>query len=87
MAIKKHYDAFVGKFVSGENEDSTLPLAEAGESASAAEFVADGSPVDHDGVMVESVSESEIVSDAVITPLSSDTARGSSEMIVLWAHQ
>ena len=67
MGIKKHYDAFVGKFVSGENEDSTLPLAEAGESASAAEFVADGSPVDHDGVMVESVSESEIVSDAVIT--------------------
>ncbi len=67
MGIKKHYDEFVGKFVSGENEDSTLPLAEAGESASAAEFVADGSPVDHDGVMVESVSESEIVSDAVIT--------------------
>ena len=67
MGIKKHYDEFVGKFVSGENEDSTLPLAEAGESASAAEFVADGSPVDHDGVVMESVSESTIASDSVIT--------------------
>ena len=67
MGIKKHYDAFVGKFVSGENEDSTLPLAEASESASAAEFVADGSPVDHDGVEMESVSENAIASDAVIT--------------------
>mgnify|MGYP004170170743 CR=1 FL=1 len=28
-----------------------------------------------------------LVSDAVITPLSSDTARGSSEMIVLGVHQ
>ena len=42
MSIKKHYDAFVGKFMGDENEDSTLPYAEAGESASDAEFAVDG---------------------------------------------
>ena len=67
MGIKKHYDEFVGKFVSGENEDSTLPHVEAGESASAAEIVADGTTLDHDNSVIEPVSESEIVSDAVIT--------------------
>ena len=67
MGIKKHYDEFVGKFVSGENEDSTLPHLEAGESASAAEFVADRSPLAHDSVAIDSVSESAIAPDAVIT--------------------
>ena len=64
---KKHYDAFVGKFVSGENEDSTLPHVEVSESASAAEFVADGSPFDHESVEIEPVSESVVAPDAVIT--------------------
>ena len=67
MGIKKHYDAFVGKFVSGENEDSTLPHVEVSESASAAEFVADGSPFDHESVEIEPVSESVVAPDAVIT--------------------
>ena len=67
MGIKKHYDAFVGKFVSGEHEDSTLPHVEASESASAAEFVADRSLLDHDSVAIELVSESAIAPDAVIT--------------------
>ena len=31
MSIKKHYDAFVGKFMGDENEDSTLPYSQAGE--------------------------------------------------------
>ena len=65
MSIKKHYDAFVGKFMSGESEDSTLPHVEAGESASATEFVADGSPPDHDSVAIEPVSESAIVPNSV----------------------
>ena len=68
MGIKKHYDAFVGKFVSGENnEDSTLPHVEAGELASTTEFVADELLLDHDSVAIESVSESVIAPDSVIT--------------------
>ena len=67
MSIKKHYDAFVGKFMGGENEDSTLPHVEAGESDSATEFVADGSTLDHDSVAIEPVSESTIAPDAVVT--------------------
>ena len=68
MGIKKHYDAFVGKFMGGENEDSTLPYAEAGESASAAEFAEDGSSLDHDSAVIEPVSEGAIAPDTVITP-------------------
>ena len=67
MGIKKHYDAFVGKFMGGENEDSTLPHVEAGESDSAAEIVADGSTLDHDSVAIEPVSERAIAPDAVVT--------------------
>ena len=72
MGIKKHYDAFVGKFVSGENEDSTLSYAEAGESASAAEFAEDGSSLDHDSAVIEHVSEGAIAPDTVITPTDAD---------------
>ena len=68
MGIKKHYDAFVGKFMGGENEDSTLSYAEVGESASAAEFVEDGSSLDHDSAVIEPVSEGAIAPDTVITP-------------------
>ena len=67
MGIKKHYDEFVGKFVSGENEDSTLPDVEAGQSVSATEFVADRSPPSHDSVAIEPVSGSAIAPDAVMT--------------------
>ena len=68
MNIKKHYDAFVGKFMGGENKDSTLSYAEVGESASAAEFVEDGSSLDHDSAVIEPVSEGAIAPDTVITP-------------------
>jgi len=68
MGIKKHYDAFVGKFMGGENEDSTLSYAEVGESASAAEFAEDGSSLDHDSAVIEPVSEGVIAPDTVITP-------------------
>ena len=68
MGIKKHYDAFVGKFMGGENEDSTLSYAEVGESASAAEFAEDGSSLDHDSAVIEPVSEGAIAPDTVITP-------------------
>jgi len=68
MNIKKHYDAFVGKFMGGENEDSTLSYAEVGESASAAEFAEDGSSLDHDSAVIEPVSEGAIAPDTVITP-------------------
>ena len=68
MDIKKHYDAFVGKFMGGENEDSTLSYAEVGESASAAEFAEDGSSLDHDSAVIEPVSEGAIAPDTVITP-------------------
>ena len=72
MGIKKHYDAFVGKFMDGENEDSTLPYAEAGESASAAEFAVDGSTLDHDSAVIEPVSEGAITPDTVITRTDTD---------------
>ena len=36
MGIKKHYDAFVGKFMSGEDEDLKLPDIENSESESVA---------------------------------------------------
>ena len=72
MGIKKHYDAFVGKFMGGENEDSTLPNAEAGESASAAEFAVDGSTLDHDSAVIEPVSEGAITPDTVITRTDAD---------------
>lgn len=72
MSIKKHYDAFVGKFMGGENEDSTLPYAQAGESASAAEFAVDGSSLDHDSPVIEPVSEGAITPDTVITRTDSD---------------
>ena len=68
MGIKKHYDAFVGKFMGGENEDSTLSYAEVGESASAAEFAEDGSSLDHNSAVIEPVSEGAIAPDTVITP-------------------
>ena len=68
MGIKKHYDAFVGKFMGGENEDSTLSYAEVGESVSAAEFAEDGSSLDHDSAVIEPVSEGAIAPDTVITP-------------------
>ena len=72
MSIKKHYDSFVGKFMGGENEDSTLPYAEAGESASDAEFAVDGSSLDHDSAAIEPVSEGAIVPDTVITRTDAD---------------
>ena len=71
MRIKKHYDAFVGKFLGGENEDSKLPYAEAGESASDTEFAVDGSSLAHDSAVIEPVSEGAIIPDTVITPLMS----------------
>ena len=81
MGIKKHYDAFVGKFVSGENEDETLPH-EVGASAGTPEFVVDGSSLDHDGVAIESVSETAIAPDTVITSSNAeqDTNREESEL-------
>jgi len=72
MSIKKHYDAFVGKFMGGENEDSILPYAQAGESASAAEFAVDGSSLDHDSAVIEPVSEGAITPDTVITRTDAD---------------
>ena len=72
MSIKKHYDAFVGKFMDGENEDSTQPNAEAGESASDAEFAVDGSALAHDSAVIEPVSEGAITPDTVITRTDAD---------------
>jgi len=72
MSIKKHYDAFVGKFMGGENEDSTLPYAEAGESASDAEFAVDGSSLAHDNAVIEPVSEGAITPGTVITRTDAD---------------
>jgi FeS assembly SUF system protein len=72
MSIKKHYDAFVGKFMGGENEDSILPYAQAGESASAAEFAVDGSSLDHDSAVIEPVSKGAITPDTVITRTDAD---------------
>jgi len=72
MSIKKHYDAFVGKFMGGENEDSILPYAQAGESASDAEFVVDGSSLAHDNAVIEPVSEGAITPDTVITRTDAD---------------
>jgi len=72
MSIKKHYDAFVGKFMGGENEDSTLPYAQAGESVSDAEFAVDGSSLAHDNAVIEPVSEGAITPDTVITRTDAD---------------
>ena len=72
MSIKKNYDAFVGKFMDGENEDSTLPYVEAGESASDAEFAVDGSSLAHDNAVIEPVSEGAITPDTVITRTDAD---------------
>ncbi|MDK2753375.1 MAG: DUF59 domain-containing protein [Gammaproteobacteria bacterium] len=72
MSIKKHYDAFVGKFMGDENEDSTLPYAQAGESASDAEFAVDGSSLAHDNAEIEPVSEGVITPDTVITRTDAD---------------
>ena len=72
MSIKKNYDAFVGKFMGGENEDSTLPYAQAGESASDAEFAVDGSSLAHDNAVIEPVSEGAITPDTVITRTDAD---------------
>lgn len=72
MSIKKHYDAFVGKFMGGENEDSTLPYAQAGESASDAEFAVDGSSLAHDNAVIEPVLEGAITPDTVITRTDAD---------------
>lgn len=72
MSIKKHYDAFVGKFMGGENEDSILPYAQAGESASDAEFAVDGSSLAHDNAVIEPVSEGAITPDTVITRTDAD---------------
>jgi FeS assembly SUF system protein len=72
MSIKKHYDAFVGKFMGGENEDSTLPYVQAGESASDAEFAVDGSSLAHDNAVIEPVSEGAITPDTVITRTDAD---------------
>lgn len=72
MSIKKHYDAFVGKFLGGENKESTLPYAEAGESASDAEFAVDGSSLDHDSAEIEPISEGAITPDTVITRTDAD---------------
>ena len=79
MGIKKHYDAFVGKFMSGENEDSTVPHVEAAESASSVEFAADGSPLDHDNLAIEPVSEGAIAPDTVITSTSTDAKQDTNE--------
>jgi FeS assembly SUF system protein len=82
MSIKKHYDAFVGKFMGGENEDSIQPYAQAGESASDAEFVVDGSSLAHDNAMIEPVSEGAITPDTVIsrTDADQDPAEPESEL-------
>ena len=72
MSVKKHYDAFVGKFMGGENEDSTLPYAQAGESASDAEFAVDGSSLAHDNAVIEPVLEGAITPDTVITRTDAD---------------
>ena len=72
MSIKKHYDASVGKFMGGEYEDSTLPYAQAGESASDAEFAVDGSSLAHDNAVIEPVSEGAITPDTVITRTDAD---------------
>ena len=72
MSIKKHYDAFVGKFMGGENEDSILPYAQAGESASAAEFAVDGLSLDHDSAVIEPGSKGAITPDTVITRTDAD---------------
>ena len=72
MSINKHYDAFVGKFMGGENEDSILPYAQAGESASDAEFAVDGSSLAHDNAVIEPVSEGAITPDTVITRTDAD---------------
>ena len=72
MSIKKHYDSFVRKFMGGENEDSTLPYAQAGESASDAEFAVDGSSLAHDNAVIEPVSEGAITPDTVITRTDAD---------------
>jgi len=72
MGIKKNYDAFVRKFMGDENEDSTLPYAEAGESASDAEFAVDGSSLAHDNAVIEPVSEGAITPDTVITRTDAD---------------
>ena len=72
MSIKKNYDAFVGKFMGGENEDSTLPYAQAGESVSDAEFAVDGSSLAHDNAVIEPVSEGAITPDTVITRTDAD---------------
>jgi FeS assembly SUF system protein len=72
MSIKKNYDAFVGKFMGGENEDSTLPYAQAGESASDAEFAVDGSSLAHDNAVIEPVLEGAITPDTVITRTDAD---------------
>ena len=72
MSIKKHYDAFVGKFMGDENEDSTLPYAQAGESASDAEFAVDESSLAHDNAVIEPVSEGAITPDTVITRTDAD---------------
>ena len=72
MSIKKHYDAFVGKFMGGANEDSTLPYAKTGESASDAEFAVDGSSLANDSVVIEPVSEGPITPDTVITCTDAD---------------
>ena len=72
MSIKKHYDAFVGKFMGGENEDSTLPYGEAGESVSDAGFAVDGSSLAHDSAAIEPVSEGATTPDTVITRTDAD---------------
>jgi len=72
MSINKYYDAFVGKFMGGENEDSIPPYAQAGESASDAEFVVDGSSLAHDNAVIEPVSEGAITPDTVITRTDAD---------------
>jgi FeS assembly SUF system protein len=72
MSIKKNYYAFVGKFMGGENEDSTLPYAQAGESASDAEFAVDGSSLAHDNAVIEPVLEGAITPDTVITRTDAD---------------
>ena len=72
MSINKYYDAFVGKFMGGENEDSILPYAQAGESASDAEFAVDGSSLAHDNAVIEPVSEGAITPDTVITRTDAD---------------
>ncbi|HIF80126.1 MAG TPA: DUF59 domain-containing protein [Gammaproteobacteria bacterium] len=56
----------------GENEDSTLLYAQAGESASDAEFAVDGSSLAHDSAVIEPVSEGAITPDTVITRTDAD---------------